>query len=356
MDDFPLILEPLTAVPATSAAAHELARGAAGVPAWQRELARAVTRPEELLELLQLDPALPGLNYAQAKQFPLRVPRGFVARMRRGDPRDPLFLQVWPSTAELLEVPGYSFDAVGDLERLKDGGIIHKYQGRALLITTGACGVHCRYCFRRHFPYSEALASRNHWQAALAQLAADPSINEVILSGGDPLSLSDDKLATLAEGLTKIPHIRRLRIHTRQPVVLPERVDASLLGWLQTIPLQKVMVVHINHPNEVDERVREALLELRKCGITLLNQSVLLNGINDTPQVLGELSDTLFASGVLPYYLHILDRTHGTAHFDVDEPTAQSLLQALNAKLPGFLVPRLVRERAGAPGKVPIAW
>lgn len=322
--------------------------------AWQRALADAVTRPDELLALLDIDPALPALDYARLKDFPLRVPRGFVARMRRGDANDPLFLQVWPKPAEANTVPGFRHDAVGDLDKLLGGGLIHKYQGRALLIATGACGVHCRYCFRRHFPYSDALAARNQWRDALAQLATDDSIEELILSGGDPLSLSDDKLALLAEQLPTLPRLRRLRLHTRQPIVLPQRVDERLAAWLAPLPLQKVVVVHVNHAREIDGEVRGALARLRDCGATLLNQSVLLRGVNDSADTLATLSEALFDAGVLPYYLHLLDRAHGTAHFEVDEPAARTLMQQLNARLPGYLVPRLVREVAGAPGKVPV--
>ena len=324
--------------------------------AWQQSLRDAVSSPAELLSLLELDPGLPVLDFERLKDFPLRVPRGFVARMRKRDPRDPLFLQVWPAAAEAEETPGYRLDAVGDLTSLRGGGVIHKYRGRALLIATGACAVHCRYCFRRHFPYTEALAARHHWREALDQLAADPSIHEVILSGGDPLSLSDDKLAAFASQLAGLPQIRRLRLHSRQPVVLPERVDAALLRWLDALPIQKLMVLHINHPAEIDDGVRAAIARLRAAGLTVLNQSVLLRGINDDPDTLAELSEKLFDGGVLPYYLHVLDQTLGTAHFDVDAMTAQTLLRCLNQRLPGFLVPRLVREVAGAPGKVPVAW
>lgn len=325
-------------------------------PAWQQLLADAVTTPAELLTLLDLDPALPALDYARLRGFPLRVPRGFVARMRKGDPQDPLFLQVWPSSMEAQTVPGYSVDAVGDLNKLKAGGIIHKYQGRALVIATGACAINCRYCFRRHFPYSDALAVRGQWRETLAQLAADPTIEEVILSGGDPLALSDDKLAAFVAGLETIPHVQRLRLHTRVPVVLPERVDASLLGWLAQSRLQKVIVLHVNHGMEVDTAVINACARLRSTGATLLNQAVLLKGINDSTAALKLLSEKLIICGVLPYYLHLLDRVQGAAHFDVDEVTAKVLMSQLSAQLPGYLVPRLVREIPGEPAKTLLPW
>ncbi len=293
------------------------------VPAWQAELGHAFSRPADLLAYLglpadtaSLDPQ--ALRTAGAKRpsnhFPLRVPRGYAARMRKNDPRDPLFLQVWHQPQEADEVAGFNDDAVGDLARLKDGGIIHKYAGRALVIATGACAVHCRYCFRRHFPYGDAMGSRDHWDQTLRELAADRSISEVILSGGDPLSLSDAKLAHFAQALEFVPHVQRLRIHTRQPIVLPERVDDALLAWLGRGRLQKVVVVHANHANELDEAVRDALRRLAQAGATLLNQSVLLCGLNDSADALVNLSTRLIECGVLPYYLPMLDRVRGAAH------------------------------------------
>ncbi|MBL6751644.1 MAG: EF-P beta-lysylation protein EpmB [Nevskia sp.] len=324
------------------------------VPAWQR--AAYVTRPQELLAQLQLDPALPGLELARCRDFPLRVPQGFVARMRKGDPQDPLFLQVWPGAAESVERPGFAPDAVGDLAALRPGGVVHKYQGRVLLLATGACAVHCRYCFRRHFPYAEALAARNHWQEALAQIAADPSVSEVILSGGDPLSLSDERLAGLTRGLAGLPQVRRLRLHTRTAVVLPERVDAGFLAWLAGVRLPVTVVLHVNHPNELDGAAAGAIARLRGAGATLLAQSVLLKGVNDTTDVLEALSERLFACGVLPYYLHLLDRVRGAGHFEVSQSAAIQLMQDLSSRLPGYLVPRLAREVPGAPGKQLLSW
>lgn len=325
-------------------------------PAWQHALREAFTRPADLLAYLELDPELPSLGAAALKDFPLRVPRGFAARMRKNDPQDPLFLQVWPRIEEGQIVPGFGLDAVGDLQRLKDGGVVHKYYGRVLAIATGACAVNCRYCFRRHFPYSETLAAREHWSEALATIRADASIEEVILSGGDPLSLSDDKLAEFATALEDIPHVQRLRIHTRQPVVLPERVDQRLLDWLGQGRLHKLMVLHVNHAQELDETVQAALGRLRETGIPLLNQSVLLHRVNDTPEALVNLSKRLLSCGVLPYYLHLLDRVQGTAHFEVSEETAQHLMREISGRLPGYLLPRLAREEPGLAAKTMVAW
>lgn len=326
------------------------------LPAWQMELAQAIATPEELLACLDIAPGLAALGGGKLRDFPLRVPRGFVARMEKGNPFDPLFLQVWPRAEEAAEAPGFGADAVGDLAALKPGGIVHKYHGRALVIATGACGIHCRYCFRRHFPYAEANGSRGRWTQTLAAIAADPSIEEVILSGGDPLALSDDRLAALARGLEAIAHVRRLRIHSRQPVVLPERVDAALLAWLGASRLQKVLVLHVNHPNELDEAVGAACARLREAGVNLLNQSVLLRGINDCAEVLRLLSTRLFDFGVLPYYLHLLDRVEGSAHFEVAEATAIRLMRDVASRLPGYLVPRLARDPGDAPSKQVLTW
>ncbi|MGH8460291.1 MAG: EF-P beta-lysylation protein EpmB [Stenotrophobium sp.] len=325
-------------------------------PQWQHALHAAFSRPAELLEFLQLPSDLPGLDLARVRDFPMRVPRGFAERMEKGNPRDPLFLQIWPGPEESIETAGFSRDAVGDLQRLKNGGLIHKYQGRALVVATGACAVHCRYCFRRHFPYTDALAARDHWREALAALSADSSIEEAILSGGDPLSLSDEKLAEFAQALDEIPHLRRLRIHTRQPVVLPERVDDRLLDWLSRGRLHKIIVLHVNHANELDSTVGTALGRLRAVGIPLLNQAVLLRAVNDNPAALINLSQRLFECGILPYYLHLLDRVQGAAHFEVREETASMLMRELSSQLPGYLVPRLVREVPGAAAKTQVPW
>lgn len=323
-------------------------------PNWRAELARAVDDPAELIRLLELDSDLLPQARSAARSFPLRVPRGFVARMRRGDVHDPLLRQVLPLGAELEQHPGFSLDPTGDLAVISAPGLLTKYQGRALLVTTGACAVHCRYCFRRHFPYAGSNPRTDGWRAALAAIAADPSIDEVILSGGDPLSLSDTRLGELVAALAALPQLKRLRIHTRHPVVLPERVDDALLGWLAPLRLQKVVVLHANHAQELDASVADACTRLRDAGATLLNQSVLLRGVNDSVDALAALSERLFAIGVLPYYLHQLDRVAGAAHFEVSDRVALALHTALTARLPGYLVPRLVREVAGAPAKQPV--
>ena len=321
---------------------------------WQELWREAVTDPRELVDLVGLSHRADDLLAGADTGFALRVPRGFIARMRYGDASDPLLLQVLPSAAELGEVPGFTRDAVGDLDARTGRGVLHKYRGRALLVATGSCAINCRYCFRRHFPYGEETAAANRWHDAIAALRDDASIEEVILSGGDPLSLSTPKLAELTDALATVAHLRRLRIHTRLPVVLPERVDDALLGWLASLPFGRVVVIHANHPNELDASVADACARLAGAGTTLLNQSVLLHGINDDAGVLAALSERLFACGVLPYYLHQLDRVAGTAQFEVDDARARAIAEALAGRLPGYLVPRLVREVAGAASKTPL--
>jgi EF-P beta-lysylation protein EpmB len=289
---------------------------------WQAIWRDAITDPRELLRLLGLEGQADALLADGDTGFRLRVPRGFVARMQWGDARDPLLMQVLPAAAELLEAPHYSSDPVGDMDARVGTGLLHKYAGRALLIATGSCAIHCRYCFRRHFPYAEETAASGQWREAIDYLRKSADVDEVILSGGDPLSLATPKLAELTRALAEIPHLRRLRIHTRLPIVLPERVDAELLDWLRKLPLPKVMVLHANHANEIDETVAEACQGLRDAGVSLLNQSVLLRGINDSADALAELSERLIACGILPYYLHQLDRVQGAAHFEV--PDAQA--------------------------------
>jgi len=331
----------------------------------------AVSSMAELLALLRLDgeslPARwrsPQLRPAEAaaRDFPLRVPRSFVARMRPGDPRDPLLLQVLPTAAELVATPGYAADPLHEVAEATESsspvspvpGLLHKYRGRALLLTTGACAIHCRYCFRRHFPYGEHALWSEGWGRALDWLAAHRDVEEVILSGGDPLAIADDKLARLVAGLDAIPHLRRLRVHTRLPVVLPERVDGALLDWLAGTRLRTVVVLHANHAQELDGDVAAAVARLRAARAIVLNQAVLLAGVNDSTAAQRDLARALFDAGVLPYYLHLLDRVAGAAHFEVPERRARELLRELMAELPGYLVPRLVREVPGAPHKVPV--
>jgi EF-P beta-lysylation protein EpmB len=321
---------------------------------WRRHLADAVRDLGELLDLLGLDAESLGVDATSpaARRFPLRVPRGFVVRMRPGDPDDPLLRQVLPLPIEDEVVPGFTTDPVGELGLVRGDGLLCKYLGRALVVATGACAVHCRYCFRRHFPYGEATVEEPGLEATLDAIAGDSTIEEVILSGGDPLVLPDTRLAALTGRVAAISHIRRLRIHTRMPVVLPERVDEALVDWIRGCPKSVVVVIHANHPNEIAGDVARALAAMRSTGAMLLNQSVLLEGINDDAGALAALSSRLADCGVQPYYLHLLDRVAGAAHFEVGEARALEIIEELRARLPGYLVPRMVRETEGAPSKV----
>lgn len=315
-------------------------------------MAQALTSVDALVEILGLDPSLIAPARAAAEKFGLRVPLSYVSRMRRGDANDPLLRQVLPIAAEGETAPDFGPDPVGEQAARRAPGLLQKYRGRALLITTSACAIHCRYCFRREFPYSEQVGESTRFREALDEIASDSSLEEIILSGGDPLSLSDSRLTSLTDELAKIPHIRRLRLHTRQPVVLPSRVDAGLIAWLKRLPWPVVFVLHANHANEIDDDVRAACARLREHGATLLNQTVLLKGVNDNSDTLADLSRALFDAGVLPYYLHVLDRVSGAAHFDMPESRAQEIAGELAARLSGYLVPRLVREVEGAPAKL----
>lgn len=309
---------------------------------------------EELLEAVQVDANCIDALQPVNGEFPLRVPRSYAARMRKGDPADPLLLQVLPVRAERTDVPGYVSDPLRETG-LASQGVLKKYRGRALLVTTPACPVHCRYCFRRQFPYADQVAARGHWGPALRALRGMPDVTEVILSGGDPLSLTNPRLSELLHLIEDLEHVDTVRIHTRFPIVLPERVDRGLLKLIADTPLNTVMVVHCNHANEIDRSVHACLDAVAATGTRLLNQSVLLKGINDSADRLESLSRTLFACGVLPYYLHLLDPVSGAAHFDVPASRGAELIEELRRRLPGYLVPRLVREEPGEPSKTAIA-
>lgn len=335
-------------------AGHTIARSRrAQQPApWQAALRHAWRDPLALLAELGLDAEQVALDPAAARDFPFRVTREYAARMRRGDPHDPLLRQVLPGAAERVEVPGFGDDPVGEHDRAQ-GSLIQKYTGRVLLLVSGACAVHCRYCFRREFPYAGAVG-RQPLEQALAVLAASPDIVEAILSGGDPLSVDDATLENLVARLAALPHLRRLRVHTRLPVVLPSRVTAGLLAALTGTRLPCVLVLHVNHAQEIDAELAAAIADLRGAGITVLNQAVLLAGVNDDADTLAALSEALFAAGALPYYLNVLDRVRGAGHFAVSDERAAALERALRGRLPGYLMPRFVREVADAPAKLPL--
>ncbi|MEI6354436.1 MAG: EF-P beta-lysylation protein EpmB [Methylococcus sp.] len=321
---------------------------------WQAQLADAYIDPLALLKDLGINPNDLPEKIASKTGFAFKVTRSFAARMKPGDPLDPLLRQVLPSLEEDKIVPGFHRDPVGDLEAIEEPGLLHKYQGRVLLITTGACAIHCRYCFRRNFPYQEQQLAKRRESISLERIKEDPSISEVILSGGDPLVLSNDRLRTLIAAIAAIPSVERLRLHTRLPIVLPSRIDPELRDILQSTRLKVIVVIHANHSNEINDEVHQALEALSLQGITLLNQTVLLKGINDDADLLSDLSHRLFEGGVLPYYLHLLDRAQGTHHFEVEEAKAKAIYEGLLSRLPGYLVPKMVREEKGAPSKIPL--
>jgi len=323
--------------------------------AWQIALANVIKDPVELLKQLGLSDKLTAIDDDILKKFPLRVPQRYIDRMRFGDVEDPLLRQVFPLIDEGLKVDNFVNDPVGDGLAVTAPGILQKYHGRALLVTTGACAIHCRYCFRRHFPYSDSNPLASQWLQTLATLRDDSSINEVILSGGDPLVLSDSKLSSMVADLEKIPHLKRLRIHTRLPIVIPGRVDQHLVSWIQQTSLQVIMVIHANHANEIDGEVEQVMSTLRDANCQLLNQAVLLKGVNDNTSVLQELSERLSDVNVMPYYLHLLDPVAGASHFDVSEQDGIELISQLRTMLPGYLVPRLVREQQGEASKTIIS-
>ncbi|AWL13311.1 Lysine 2,3-aminomutase [Saliniradius amylolyticus] len=320
---------------------------------WQKELANCLTDPLELVRLLDLPDSDFTADACARKLFPLRVPRPFVARMRKGDPDDPLLRQVLTLRQEFDEVPGFTQDPLDEQDPAAPG-LLHKYQSRVLMIVRGGCAVNCRYCFRRHFPYSDNTPNKAGWQPALDYIAARPAIDEVIYSGGDPLMAKDDFLAWLTQRIEAIPHVRRLRIHSRLPVVIPQRVNDDMLHWFTQTRLTPVMVLHINHANEVDEAVSAAVQRLRQTGVTVLNQAVLLKGVSDSVESQVALNRRLFDTGVMPYYLHVLDKVKGAAHFDVSEAEAKTVMAGVIAKLPGYMVPKLVREIGDQPGKTPV--
>lgn len=321
---------------------------------WHRALSEAVRDPELLVDELQLPDVYREPARRAAQLFPLMVPRSYLARMTPGDPADPLLRQVLPLADEELPAPGFTLDAVGDQAARKAPGLLHKYTGRALLIATGSCAVHCRYCFRRHYPYREEPRRLDDWADAFAVIESDPTLHEIILSGGDPLMLTDSRLEEICRRLAGIPHVTRIRVHSRLPIVLPERVTESLLSILTSMRPTCIMVVHANHPREIAGSCRDALIHLVRSGIPMLNQAVLLKGVNDSEDVLVELCERLVDVGVMPYYLHQMDRVQGTAHFEVDEETGLALIDSLRRRLPGYAVPKYVREVAGEEFKVPL--
>lgn len=321
---------------------------------WQESLSDLITDPRELADFLHLDRRLIPSGEQALAQFPLKVPRAFAERMEKGNWRDPLLRQVWPSFVEEREAPGFTADPLRERHYNPRAGLLHKYRGRVLLIAAPHCAIHCRYCFRREFDYRENSPARSQWREAFDYIRGDASIEEVILSGGDPLALGDGQLRWLLESVSGISHVTTVRIHTRFPVVIPERVSEELLAMLRGCGQRVVVVIHCNHAQEIDADVATALGALHRARVCLLNQSVLLKGVNDDAAALSTLSKRLFAENVLPYYLHLPDRVAGTRHFAVTLEAAEAIMRELQASLPGYLVPRLMREDPGEPAKTRI--
>ncbi len=318
---------------------------------WQQQLAEAFNNIKDLCRYLHLAPDDLPVSAVAAENFPLRVPLSFAACIEKGNPNDPLLRQILPVNEELNIYPGFSHDPVGDLASATQTGVLHKYHGRVLLINTGSCAINCRYCFRRNFPYADLQLSKQKEDAAIQAIQDDATISEVILSGGDPLLLSDARLARLIQQLNNIEHLQRIRIHSRLPIVLPARITDELINSLKLSAKQIIIITHCNHANEISDRVVTACNSLKNSGITLFNQAVLLKGVNDNAKALCNLSEQLFSHGIIPYYLHLLDKATGTGHFKVSEQDALVLIQQVQAALPGYLVPKLVKEQAGAASK-----
>ncbi|EKK5221700.1 EF-P beta-lysylation protein EpmB [Cronobacter sakazakii] len=321
---------------------------------WLSQLADVITDPDELLHLLNIDASEELLAGRDARRlFALRVPRAFAARMEKGNPRDPLLRQVLTAREEFVAAPGFTTDPLEEQNSVVPG-LLHKYHNRALLLVKGGCAVNCRYCFRRHFPYADNQGNKRNWQAALDYIAAHPELDEIIFSGGDPLMAKDHELEWLVAHLEAISHVKRLRIHSRLPIVIPARITDALVRLLGETRLQVLLVNHINHAQEIDDAFRAGMAKLRAAGVTLLNQSVLLKGVNDNAATLAALSNALFDAGVMPYYLHVLDKVQGAAHFMVSDDEARAIMRELLSRVSGYLVPKLAREIGGEPSKTPL--
>ncbi|MCL1623052.1 EF-P beta-lysylation protein EpmB [Moraxella sp. Tifton1] len=317
---------------------------------WQEELADGLSDVRQLCEYLGLDLS----PHHEPKSFKLKVPKAFADKMKKGDVNDPLLLQVLPDIQETMVTAGYTHDPLIENAQNPIKGLLHKYKNRVLITTTGACAVHCRYCFRQHFDYQSNMPNTQQIAKIAEYVASHTEVDEVILSGGDPLSLSHRRLSMWFDAISAMSNIKTVRIHTRLPVVLPNRVDDQLIQLLSNCPKNIIMVLHINHANEIDEHLRHKCQQLRRIGVTLLNQTVLLKTINDDVDTLCQLSRALFTAGILPYYLHVLDKVQGAAHFDLPIARAIQIYWGMLENLSGYLVPKLVQELPNQPYKTPV--
>nr|WP_152411796.1 EF-P beta-lysylation protein EpmB [Moraxella macacae] len=314
------------------------------------EFANTINDRQTLAKMLDLP-----LDFAEkVGDFALKVPQKFVKKMQKGDMNDPLLLQILPTAAETVQALGFVADPLAEKLANPTKGVIHKYRSRVLIPITGACMVHCRYCFRQHFDYQENLPTTNDWQTIVDYIVKHPEVNEVILSGGDPLSLSDRRLFAILDILESLSQICTIRLHSRVPVVIPSRLHDALLQRLSSSRCQIVLVIHANHPNELDDETVFYFKQAKLAQITLLNQTVLLKNINNNADVLATLSEKLWQAGVLPYYLHVLDKVAGASHFYIDDEQAVAIYWQLLEKCAGYLVPKLVRETPNEAFKTPL--
>ena len=327
------------------------------VKSWKILLKQAISDPYHLLSLVGLD-SHPIVNEVDThSNFSMRVPQPFIDKMGYGDPNDPLLRQVLTTQQEAKVVAGFSQDPLAEIsgKSAKQQGILHKYHGRVLMLLAQTCAVNCRYCFRRHFPYQDQAAKSDQLAQIYDYLAKNHEISEVILSGGDPLIVSDHYLQQFINQIEAIAHIKRLRIHTRLPVVIPQRITADLCQTLAQSRLKTSMVLHINHANEIDPLLASSVQKLKSSGVIIFNQAVLLAGVNDSIAALSNLFEKGFEADIIPYYLHLLDPVAGAAHFNVEKSRALSLMAGLRNQLPGYLVPRLAQELAGEKSKTVLA-
>lgn len=319
--------------------------------AWQQQLIDSKITLEQLAAFLGYSPEALGASTQAEKLFPLRATSAYLAKIKKNDLKDPLLLQILPQALETLPVSGYNADPLKEKEFNPVPGLLHKYRSRVLFVTTAACAIHCRYCFRRNFPYEENQPSQNAWALPLKYISEHTEIDEIILSGGDPLTLSDKLLANLIEKISAIPHVKRLRFHSRIPVILPERITPEFIRLFDNTRLQIIMVVHANHAHEIDTQTKDMAARLRQANIHLLNQTVLLKTVNDNAATLADLSHALFECGIQPYYLHLLDKVAGSAHFDIPLEKAKQIYTELQGLVSGYLVPKLVYEEPHAKSK-----
>ncbi len=322
---------------------------------WQEQLKDTVNNIDTLCAALDLNPSTLNLNINP--KFPIRVPKAYLNKISKNNPLDPLLLQVLPLNQELHITPNYCQDPLNEHKFLKAPGLIHKYKNRVLLTLTSACGIHCRYCFRQNFPYSENIIPNKNRQLQLDYIKNNSHINEIILSGGDPLCVNNKYLDNLFTDLSQIDHIKTIRFHSRMPIIIPDRIDTGFIDVLNNHKKFKiVLVTHCNHPNELDDTIKAKMELLIKNNITLLNQSVLLKNINNCPDILTNLSNKLFDYRIIPYYLHLLDKVQGVGHFDVDINEVKQIMHKVQSNLPGYLVPKLVREIPGEVSKTLVTY